>query len=68
MIKRCPKCQGVMTEGVIPQKDQGVPRVSTWRAGAPIKRWYGYQLGGKPIPVQTFRCDRCGFLESYALG
>jgi hypothetical protein len=68
MIKRCPKCQSPMTEGVIVEKDQSRSGVSTWRAGAPVDRWWGVKLGGKPIPIQTWRCDRCSFLESYASG
>ncbi len=37
-------------------------------AGAPQKSfWAGTKLPEeKQIPVGTFRCSRCGFLESYA--
>ena len=64
----CPKCQGSMTEGFILDADQGGGRtVSAWVEGAPEKRWYGLKLGKKAKhDIQTWRCGRCGFLESYA--
>ena len=71
MTKRCPKCQSPMTEGVIIDKDQHVRRVSSWLEGAPVMSMWGLGLklrGKKPIPIQTWRCDRCSFLESYASG
>ena len=64
----CPKCQGMMTEGFILDADQSGGRsVSAWVEGVPDKRWYGLKLGKKPkLDIQTWRCGRCGFLESYA--
>lgn len=68
MAKECPRCQGSMTEGVIIDNTYGARGVSTWLEGAPVKSlWMGLKLQGKkPIEVRTFRCNRCGFLESYA--
>lgn len=67
----CPKCQGSMSEGfVLDTTQHGVHAVSKWVEGAPEKSfWTGLKLGKKPkIDIQTWRCGRCGFLESYAKG
>jgi hypothetical protein len=39
-----------------------------WVAGAPEKSfWMGLKIKGRQVlPVTVFRCERCGFLESYA--
>ncbi len=68
MSEECPKCQGSMTDGVIIDTSYTDRRVSTWLEGAPVKSiWVGLKLNGnKPIETHTFRCNRCGFLESYA--
>jgi len=57
-----------MTKGfVLDVKDGGSRAVSTWVEGAPEKRWYGLKVSGKPQhEIETWRCSRCGFLESYA--
>ena len=43
-------------------------KVSTWVEGAPQKSWFGSAEVPKEkcVPVGTFRCSACGFLESYA--
>jgi hypothetical protein len=68
MIRKCPKCDSMMTLGVIIDKDQhGTRSASTWLEGAAAKGWFGLKLGGKkPVDIETYRCDRCGLLESYA--
>ena len=67
MTKRCPKCDSAMTLGVTIDKDQGIRYAGTWLEGAPEKGWFGLKLRGKkPLEIQTYRCNRCGFLESYA--
>lgn len=43
---------------------------STWVLG-PARRsiWTGLKLKGQPkLSVATYRCSRCGYLESYAVG
>jgi predicted nucleic-acid-binding Zn-ribbon protein len=65
----CPKCSGNMHEGFIADRFDNIHRVvSTWTEGAPQKTfWTGLRLKGrKTRDVQTLRCDKCGFLESYA--
>ena len=67
---RCPKCNGEMVQGFIfDREDGGLRRVSNWVEGAPGKSsWFGNvpAPAEKRIPVGTFRCSTCGFLESYA--
>lgn len=68
---RCPKCNGVMVQGFIPDfKGSKFSIVSIWVEGAPGKpTWFGTCVpvpAEKSIPVGTFRCSVCGFLESYA--
>jgi Domain of unknown function (DUF6487) len=66
---RCPKCDGEMVQGSIFQHHAGGKRlVSTWVAGAPEKSfWRVTEVpADKCVPVGTFRCSACGFLESYA--
>lgn len=65
---RCPKCQGSMASGFILDNTDSGYKSSSWIEGAPEKsRWLGLKLRGKRrIEVETWRCTRCGFLESYA--
>lgn len=67
----CPKCNGVMVQGfIIDMKGAEFSTVSTWVEGAPGKpSWFGSIVPApaeKCIPVGSFRCSVCGFLESYA--
>jgi len=68
---KCPKCNGEMVQGfIIDFKGSKFSIVSTWVEGAPGKpTWFGTCVPApaeKCIPVGTFRCSVCGFLESYA--
>jgi DNA-directed RNA polymerase subunit RPC12/RpoP len=64
----CPKCSGKMQEGFIYDQAYGASLVSRWVQGPPEKSLLsGVKLKGrKMIETRTFRCDKCGFLESYA--
>jgi hypothetical protein len=64
----CPKCKGAMQQGFILDLTYGARVVSQWAAGAPRKSfWQGTKLPEEGlIPIGTFRCSMCGFLESYA--
>jgi hypothetical protein len=57
-----------MTEGFIMDEAHGRWRVSRWQSGRPVKSiWTGIkQSRANQLPVSSWRCDRCGFLESYA--
>ena len=66
--RRCPKCNGEMIEGFIVDQGYGQTRVASWTEGEPQKSiWVGLKLSGKEqIEIETWRCKRCGYLESYA--
>jgi len=56
-----------MTQGFVPEARDSSWKISTWFAGAPRRGWLGLALRGlKRGEIQTWRCDRCGFLEHYA--
>ena len=42
---------------------------SQWAEGPPVRSmWTGIKLEkGAKHPVTTYRCPRCGYLESYAI-
>lgn len=65
----CPRCGGTMSEGVIlDHGDYGSVNVSTFQSGPPRKSfWCGFKQSKEDQhAITTFRCNRCGFLESYA--
>jgi hypothetical protein len=53
---------------VLDHGDRGARGVAQWVAGAPEKSfWMGLTTKDRAVlPVTTFRCERCGYLESYA--
>jgi len=59
-----------MTEGFVLDKTHGSVGVSRWVEGeAEMSVWTGVKLAGRPQSrISTWRCGRCGFLESYASG
>jgi hypothetical protein len=71
--RTCPKCSGHMESGFVIDRApgnanfqekwvEGLPTPSFWtRGGVKIK-------GRESLPVTTFRCDGCGYLESFATG
>jgi hypothetical protein len=66
----CPKCQGEMVRGYVLDFSPIGNRVSKWNAGPPKKAGLAGSAGimdsTSEIPISTFRCQSCGFLESYA--
>jgi hypothetical protein len=65
---QCPKCNGRMQQGFVLDNTYGARVVSQWAADAPLKSFW---TGTKPpegdlIPIGTYRCESCGYLESYA--
>jgi hypothetical protein len=64
----CAKCQAKMEEGFILDHSHTVITVATWASGLPEKTIIGsMKLKGKQqIPLRTFRCTACGYVESYA--
>ena len=57
-----------MQQGFVLDNTHGARLVSQWGPGAPLKSfWTGMKLPeGDLIPIGTYRCSSCGFLESYA--
>jgi hypothetical protein len=57
-----------MEGGFLRDVTHGAMLQSTWIEGAPVKSfWTGIRLRGLvQLPVTTFRCSACGYLESYA--
>jgi hypothetical protein len=64
----CPKCNGQMTRGYVPDFSYGSIQPGTWQRGSPRKSF----LTGikKPlnngIPIAAFRCSKCCLIEFYA--
>jgi hypothetical protein len=67
--RTCPKCSGHMEQGFVPDNTHGARLVSHWAAGFPRKSfWQGIKLPeAELIPIATFRCKSCGYLEEYAM-
>ena len=65
---RCPKCDGQMEQGFVLDNTYGGRLVSQWAPGAPSRSfWTGTKLPEEGlIPIGVYRCQACGFLESYA--
>lgn len=69
---KCPKCEGNMEEGyMLDYTDYGILQ-GQWRTreGVDRKVLFGFKSIPQPktqLQVTTFRCVKCGFLESYAL-
>ena len=66
--RTCPKCSGAMVDGYVVDHTHGGSAVAAWREGKARKSfWVGLKLGGTtPLDITTWRCRRCGYLESYA--
>ena len=64
----CPRCGGGMEQGFVVDQAQGAMKTQRWVQGAPEHSfWLGLKLRGKrQRDVSTYRCGRCGYLESYA--
>ena len=64
----CPKCNGEMAQGFIAEYTQASILVNTWVEGPPEKSFWTtvWVPKEKCIPIGTFRCAQCGYLESYA--
>jgi len=57
-----------MEPGFLIDEGYGKKSVAKWVGGEPQKSfWMGLRLGGaEQVEVATYRCRRCGYLESYA--
>jgi len=69
--KECLRCRGPMEPGfVLDRGHHNNKDTQKWVEGDPERSfWQGVKTKGREqFPVRTFRCDRCGYLESYASG
>ena len=57
-----------MSEGFVIDRGDGTRKVQKWVEGEPVRSfWLGLDTEGREaFEVATYRCDRCGYLESYA--
>lgn len=66
--KSCPKCGGRMEQGFVAAKTSHGNVLSEWIEGVAQRSiWTGVKLRGRRrLTLETFRCGRCAYLESYA--
>jgi Domain of unknown function (DUF6487) len=65
----CPKCACPMETGFILDKiDDDRQKTPEWLEGSPERAfWTGLNTKGRVrLNIITYRCNRCGLLESYA--
>ncbi|MBL8143357.1 MAG: hypothetical protein JNM38_19735 [Acidobacteria bacterium] len=65
----CPHCRTTMDPGFVVDRGHGNSMSEQkWVEGAVEKSfWLGLKTKGRDaFAVTTYRCDRCGYLESYA--
>ena len=66
---KCARCGAEMEEGYL-QAGPWPARALRWIAGVPAKPRFldfGGSLGASQKKVSSYRCSKCGYLESYAL-
>lgn len=71
VTKTCPKGGGRMGPGYLLEfTNHNSRRVTDWVEGAPERGFLGILKvkGHTRLPVETYRCERCTYLESYAPG
>ena len=51
---------------IIERGDHNAVTLPGWTEGMPEKKWYGLLAKGEKLPTMTYRCPRCGLLQSYA--
>ena len=65
----CRGCGGVMSRGYVADRTRDGAKASTWIEGEPqTSFWKGVTVpkGNRQLDIATWRCERCGLLESYA--
>jgi hypothetical protein len=68
-VTTCSKCGAHMELGyLLDRGDHNVSGIATWIEGQPRRGLFGALKisGRRRLQVATMRCERCGFLESYA--
>ena len=64
----CLKCGGTMEEGLVIDQSLGSSAQQQWGSGKPERSAFEGTVPSsrRLCPVATYRCSKCGFLESYA--
>ena len=64
----CMKCDGEMIEGFVVQQGQNLTAIERWHGGLRARSiWAEIKQRASPgIPITTFRCETCGYVEQYA--
>ena len=57
-----------MEAGFVLDSTYGANLAAQWVEGIPIRSvWTGVKLKGRrKLPIVTYRCSKCGYLESFA--
>ena len=56
-----------MEQGFVLDSTSHATLVSHWAAGPPLKSFFGTKAAQeKLVPIGTYRCSSCGYLELYA--
>ena len=69
--QECSRCRGKMEPGfVLDRGHANSSNTQKWVEGDPERSfWQGLKTKGRDQhSVRTYRCERCGYLESYAMG
>lgn len=64
----CPRCNGDLEPGHMIDHTYGGSLQPQWQPGEPARSfWMGVKVKRKELlPVVTYRCVECGYLEMYA--
>lgn len=68
-LRKCSKCGATMEEGfLLDRGDDQHPQSAHWASGMAEISFFsgGKTAGSNRIPIRSFRCLKCGLLESYA--
>ena len=65
---KCQKCGGNTVQGFVPDRTYGGILVEGWYEGQPKKSFWTQtkEPSIQGLPIGTFRCEKCGYLEFYA--
>jgi len=68
-VVECIRCHAQMEVGYMLDANRAGYMQQNWSAGEPKPSfWMGLKLAkDQVLPVTTFKCPRCGYLESYAI-
>ena len=69
-VTQCSKCSGTLERGfMIDREHMSFEGEAKWASGEPrrhILRWSSVESSERKLSVTTYRCTKCGYLESYA--